>query len=61
MSGATAIMIGESTRLLLGIVRNRWLIDPAYVALKCPAWPPPGVKERPVGFENFEIAGGAYW
>lgn len=59
--GATAIVMGGSTQLLFGIMGNRWLIDPAYAALQNAAWTRPSDQERPLGFQNFETAGGAYW
>ena len=59
--GATALMLGGATQLLFGIVGSRWLNDPQYRALVNAHWVRPGSDERPEGFENLEIKGGAYW
>ena len=59
--GATAIVMGGSTQLLFGIMGNRWARDREYRALQNEHWTRPGQDERPIGFEQFETAGGAYW
>ena len=59
--GASAVVMGGSTQLLFGVMGNRWLPDPRYAAMQNEHWTRPGLEERPVGFQNFETSGGAYW
>ncbi|WP_426164942.1 hypothetical protein [Sandarakinorhabdus sp. DWP1-3-1] len=59
--GATAIVLGGVTQLLFGIMGNRWETNSAFRSLITPAWTRPGPEERPPGYQNFEISGGAYW
>lgn len=59
--GATALMMGGATQLLFGIIGNRWLNDRQYRVLVNEHWTRPADDEKPRGFQNLEIAGGAYW
>jgi hypothetical protein len=59
--GATAVVMGGSTQLLFGVMGNRWAIQPNYAKLQTPAWTRPSPAERPLGYQSFETAGGAYW
>jgi hypothetical protein len=59
--GSTAIMLGGATQLLFGIIGTRWLNDPKYRSLFNEYWRRPSEEERPAGYQNFEISGGAYW
>lgn len=59
--GSAAVVLGGATQLLFGIAGQRWLNDPQYRAIMTDAWTRPSEAERPRGFDNLEIAGGAYW
>jgi hypothetical protein len=59
--GTSALVMGGATQLLFGIAGQRWLNDPAYRAIMTPAWTTPSLDERPDGYGDLEIAGGAYW
>jgi hypothetical protein len=59
--GSAAVVLGGATQLLFGIAGQRWLNDPQYRAIMTGAWTRPAESERPRGFDNLEIAGGAYW
>ena len=59
--GATAVVMGGSTQLLFGVMGNRWAIQPNYAKLQTHAWTRPSPDERPLGYQSFETAGGAYW
>lgn len=56
-----AIVLGGSTQLLFGIKGNRWENDRQYRRIFNEYWVKPSEMERPPGFQNFEIEGGAYW
>ena len=59
---ARSIGIASDASLgLFGIAGQRWLNDPAYRAIMTPAWTTPSLDERPDGYGDLEIAGGAYW
>ena len=60
-NGSTAIVLGGSIQLMFGIAGKRWENDPQYRRLMNSNWVRPGQHERPPGFQNFEIKGGAYW
>lgn len=59
--GAAAVVLGGATQLLFGIAGQRWLNDPQYRNIMTPAWTSPSREERPAGYEELEISGGAYW
>ena len=59
--GVTAIVMGGSTQLLFGLRGKRWENDKQYLRLMNEHWIRPDDGERPQGFQNFEIGGGAYW
>lgn len=59
--GKVAIVLGGSTQLLFGIKGTRWENDRQYRAIFNDHWVRPSETERPPGFQNFEIKGGAYW
>lgn len=59
--GAAAVVLGGATQLLFGIAGQRWLNDPQYRNIMTPAWTSPSREERPAGYRELEISGGAYW
>jgi hypothetical protein len=59
--GMEAVVLGGSTQLLFGIKGTRWENDKQYRTMFNEHWVRPSEKERPPGFQNFEISGGAYW
>ena len=59
--GFSTMVLGGSTQLLFGIIGNRWINDPKYRRLVNEYWCRPSPNERPKGYQNFEIKGGAYW
>lgn len=59
--GMTAIVLGGSTQLLFGIKGARWENDRQYRAMFNEHWVRPSELERPPGYQNLEIKGGAYW
>ena len=59
--GMKAIVLGGSTQLLFGIKGTRWENDKQYRVIFNQHWVRPSETERPPGFQNFEIKGGAYW
>jgi hypothetical protein len=59
--GMAAVVLGGSTQLLFGIKGTRWENDKQYRAMFNEHWVRPSETERPPGFQNFEIKGGAYW
>lgn len=59
--GITSIVMGGSTQLLFGLRGKRWENDKQYRRLMNEHWIRPDEDERPPGFQNFEISGGAYW
>lgn len=59
--GTSVIVLGGATQLLFGIIGNRWENDRQYRQLFKEYWCRPSVEERPKGFQNLEINGGAYW
>jgi hypothetical protein len=59
--GASAVVLGGATQLLFGIIGSRWENDRQYRQLFNEYWCRPSIEERPIGFQNCEINGGAYW
>jgi hypothetical protein len=59
--GCSAVVLGGSTQLLFGIIGSRWENDRRYRRLINEYWCRPSLDERPKGYQNFEIKGGAYW
>lgn len=59
--GMAAVVLGGSTQLLFGIKGNRWENDRQYSRIFNEHWVRPSEPERPPGFQNLEIKGGAYW
>jgi hypothetical protein len=59
--GISSVVMGGSTQLLFGLRGTRWENDRQYARLMTDAWVRPAKTERPDGFGDFEIKGGAYW
>jgi len=59
--GMAAVVLGGATQLLFGIKGNRWENDRQYQRIFNKDWVRLSMAERPPGFHNFEIKGGAYW
>lgn len=59
--GVSAVVMGGSTQLLFGLRGKRWENDKQYARLMNEHWCRPEDHERPLGFQNLEIKGGAYW